>query len=302
VTTPNLSLPELAASQSQPHVTVNSAIRRLDSVLNASCIAQQDAPPGSPADGDRYLVGDSPSGEWVGHEQQLAAYIGAGWQFFEPQAGWLAYLRSVAALYIYGVGSPATWELLETGVGGSPGGGGDAIDVAYDNSTSGLAATDVQSALDELETMIGLGGGSPGADLDVVEFQAADLVKTDNTLTDTDLSFALVAGSYVIEGMILVSAHATPDAEAVLSYSGTATYYEALIQSGVVGAGSSILRHTSLPATFTYAATNTYVAMFSGLVEVSDGGTLKYRFGQITTNANECTFRKGSWMRVRPVA
>jgi hypothetical protein len=43
-------------------------------------------------------------------------------------------------------GSPGEW----VEIAGGGGGGGDAEDIAYDNTTSGLAATDVQEALDEI--------------------------------------------------------------------------------------------------------------------------------------------------------
>jgi hypothetical protein len=119
MTTPNLALSELAASQAQPHVTVNSALRRLDSIVQCSVLEQSDAPPGSPVDGDRYLVGDSPTGDFIGHEQNVAAYIGTDWQFFAPQIGWIVYNQDAAALYIYGTGSPQIWEELQTGGGGA---------------------------------------------------------------------------------------------------------------------------------------------------------------------------------------
>lgn len=117
MTTPNASLPELVASQAQPHLTINEAFRILDALTQVSCIAQQDAPPGSPVDGDRYLVGNTPSGAWVGHEQDIAMYIGSSWQFRVPQEGWLVYLRSAGAIYIYGIDTSLEWSELQTGVG-----------------------------------------------------------------------------------------------------------------------------------------------------------------------------------------
>lgn len=62
----------------------------------------------------------------------------------------------------------------------SIGGGGsnavtpDAVNINYDNSSSNLSATQVQSAIDELESLIGSGGGSV----------AASNVTYDNTLTN----------------------------------------------------------------------------------------------------------------------
>lgn len=44
------------------------------------------APPGSPADGDRYIVGASATGAWATHDDTLAAYRD-GWQFYSPIEG-----------------------------------------------------------------------------------------------------------------------------------------------------------------------------------------------------------------------
>lgn len=112
MTTPNLSLSELTANQAQPHVTVNASIRMLDALVQMAVLAQQNSPPGSPADGQRYIVGDTPTGAWVGHEADVAWYNGTAWQYLTPEAGWLAWVVNEAALYVYNTGSPSGWQLL----------------------------------------------------------------------------------------------------------------------------------------------------------------------------------------------
>ena len=47
----------------------------------------QAAPPGSPAEGDRYIVAASPTGAWSGQAQKIATYLGAAWTFSSPLAG-----------------------------------------------------------------------------------------------------------------------------------------------------------------------------------------------------------------------
>lgn len=64
---------------------------------------------------------------------------------------------------------------------------GEAVDVPYDNTTSGLTATDVQAALDELKTMIGSSGGGGGLAL-VGEYVVAGAAATDMTVSGLDLS------------------------------------------------------------------------------------------------------------------
>jgi hypothetical protein len=51
----------------------------------AFAINQQNDPPVTPADGDIYIVGSSPSGNWTGHANEIARQIaGAGWYFETP--------------------------------------------------------------------------------------------------------------------------------------------------------------------------------------------------------------------------
>lgn len=127
MTTPNLSLPELVASQAQPHVTLNNALRRLDALVQLSVVSIANAPPGSPEDGDRYIVGSSPSGAWVGREGDVAAYIGTSWVYVSPLPGWLAFVQSLGAIYVFGMGSsPPEWSELDTG--GAVSGGVDPLE------------------------------------------------------------------------------------------------------------------------------------------------------------------------------
>jgi len=78
MTTPNLSLDELAASQSQPHVTVNSSLRRLDGIVMLAVLSRETevpVPSPDPADGDRYLIIDgSPTSRRPGRP------AGGGWR------------------------------------------------------------------------------------------------------------------------------------------------------------------------------------------------------------------------------
>lgn len=104
MTTPILEMDELAAAQSQPEVIVNAALRALEAAMQISALGYQNAPPGSPAEGDRYLVGSTPTGAWSGHAQEVAYYSG-GWQFLEPMNGWRAYVAGQGDLRF----DSATW-------------------------------------------------------------------------------------------------------------------------------------------------------------------------------------------------
>lgn len=109
-TTPILGLTELAAAQSQPEVVVNAAVRGLEVVAQLVVLGITDTPPGSPAEGDRYIVDTGGSGAFAGHDMDVAYYSG-GWHFFTPLPGWRAYaIGDSTADYIFNEASPGAWE------------------------------------------------------------------------------------------------------------------------------------------------------------------------------------------------
>lgn len=123
MTTPILQLDELAAAQSQPEVIVNEALRRLEAFAQIYALGYQNAPPGSPANGDRYLIGDTPTGVWATHAQKVAVYSG-GWLYITAQPGWRAYV-SGDGKYIFSEGLSPSNEWV-------PDDGGVAVTNPYD--------------------------------------------------------------------------------------------------------------------------------------------------------------------------
>jgi len=108
-TTPQLSLPYLIAAQSQKHVTYNEAMRALDALVQPMVLDKDLAsPPGSPTDGDRYIVAASPTGAWAGHAGALAAFQDGAWQFYQPREGWLAWVADEDTIYVW---SGAAWAI-----------------------------------------------------------------------------------------------------------------------------------------------------------------------------------------------
>lgn len=55
-------------------------------------------PPGSPAAGDTYIVGSSPTGAWAGKANQVAVWSGTAWVFGVPRKGWVAYIEDEEVL------------------------------------------------------------------------------------------------------------------------------------------------------------------------------------------------------------
>ena len=114
--TPNLVLPYLAANQSQKHVTVNEALRRLDALVQTSVQSTALAtPPASPTEGQRWIVPASPTSVWAGHAGQIAAWQDGAWAFYAPQDGWIVFDASTDALLWFNAGT-GLWGGLITGV------------------------------------------------------------------------------------------------------------------------------------------------------------------------------------------
>jgi hypothetical protein len=61
------------------------------------------APPGSPANGDRYIVATGGTGAWAGQDAKVAVWNGSAWVFYTPKVGWLAYLEDEQKITAYKV-------------------------------------------------------------------------------------------------------------------------------------------------------------------------------------------------------
>lgn len=80
-TTPNLGIPYIAGQQAQPEVTHNSALNMLQALTYGVLQVGLNTPPGSPTQGDSYIVGTAPTGVWTGRANAIAIYMGTAWVF-----------------------------------------------------------------------------------------------------------------------------------------------------------------------------------------------------------------------------
>jgi Protein of unknown function (DUF2793) len=114
----NLKLPYIMAAQAQKHVTHNEAIRALDALVQIAIIDRDlTVAPGSPSDGDRYIVAIGASGNWAGQDGNIAAFQDNAWMYYSPVAGWLAYIIDEALLYVH---DGTNWSAYSgSGLGGS---------------------------------------------------------------------------------------------------------------------------------------------------------------------------------------
>lgn len=81
----------------------------LGSIIGLTVLSRTlDAPPVSPLDGDRYIVGSAPTGAWAGNAFKVALWLSGAWIFHTPKTGWLAWVQAESKLSVYNAG---TWSV-----------------------------------------------------------------------------------------------------------------------------------------------------------------------------------------------
>lgn len=99
-----------------------SFLQMIDALVQCAVISKTVAtPPGSPVNGDRYIVAASPTGAWAGWANQIVVwttddpgFLSGHWQNYVPNAGWLAYNVADATIYVY---SGSAWVAVGGGGG-----------------------------------------------------------------------------------------------------------------------------------------------------------------------------------------
>jgi len=82
-----------AGSEPATKEFVESLVQGLD--WQESVLGELDTPPGTPAAGDRYLVIATATGDWVGHENDIAEWNGTSWDFTTPNKGFAVWIEDV---------------------------------------------------------------------------------------------------------------------------------------------------------------------------------------------------------------
>lgn len=95
-------MPEISESQASKYMTHNEALRIADVLIQPVAISDVvSTPPGSPSDGDMYIVGPTATGAWTGHEDDLAFCWVTTWLFIAPLEGFHVWLLSEDAYFMY---------------------------------------------------------------------------------------------------------------------------------------------------------------------------------------------------------
>lgn len=110
---PKLGLVEYANIGANFPNSLRAFLRAIDALVQASVLSVTTAtPPGSPSDGDAYIVAASPTGAWAGEAGKIAVWSAEiattdtntkvpAWEFHSPKAGWLAFNAGDGRFYFY---------------------------------------------------------------------------------------------------------------------------------------------------------------------------------------------------------
>jgi hypothetical protein len=110
-TTNRLAMPLLQSGQAAKEVAHNEALLIADLLVGGAVEEPpRNAPPSSPAVGQAWIIGASPSGMWAGKGGQVAGYTSAGWRYVAPPDGLSLLVRSTGT---FAVRREGAWDVGE---------------------------------------------------------------------------------------------------------------------------------------------------------------------------------------------
>ena len=112
MSTPKNDLSEIAEAQSDKFLRYNSAIQDLDQLCNLTVVNVTTTIPGSPANGDAYIVAHGATGDWAGYDDWIAYWLDntGAWKFKRPYEGWIAYNYTTQSYWSFEEGSAGGWS------------------------------------------------------------------------------------------------------------------------------------------------------------------------------------------------
>ena len=100
-------------AQAQKEFVVNESLARIDALLHCAVEGVAAEPPGEPAEGECWIVADTPSGAWAGRGGELAAWQAGAWLFVAPRAGMRVFDRAGGHFRLYRDGAPQGWQAID---------------------------------------------------------------------------------------------------------------------------------------------------------------------------------------------
>lgn len=137
---PRHGLPYLFAGQAQKEFYVNEAHAIADMLLHPAIEGEQDDPPASPQEGQCWLVGALPSGEWEDHGGKIACRQEAAWLFASPRDGMRVFDKAAGQEMFYLGGWHKAVAVAEPS-------GGSAVDAEARTAIAGLIAALVSAGV-----------------------------------------------------------------------------------------------------------------------------------------------------------
>ena len=129
--TSHFSLPLLFTGQAQKEFFLNQSFAMIDALLQASVLASLAEPPATPVDGSCYRILVAASGDWAGHDDEIAIRLGGTWHYIAAQDGMMVFDRAGGAFLHYDSG----WHAASEPVGPT---GGAFVDAEARLAISGL--------------------------------------------------------------------------------------------------------------------------------------------------------------------
>ena len=100
----------MLAGQAQKEFAVNEAHALTDALLHLAVEGEALDPPAAPAEGDCWLVGTPGTGDWAGHDGEIACRQAGTWLFVSPRDGLRAFNRATGQDWRYAAG----WHVAST--------------------------------------------------------------------------------------------------------------------------------------------------------------------------------------------
>jgi hypothetical protein len=146
---PTLDITYVEEGQNNAEVTINAAVNRLESMAQLAVVDRDvSAAPGSPTNGQIWLINGAGSGAWAGHTDEFAFYYD-GWTFLAPFEGILMRVLDENEHFMY---SGSAWERIPVGDQGPVSDLNQTISGTYTQSEVQAISDKVDELLADLRT------------------------------------------------------------------------------------------------------------------------------------------------------